>query len=40
MSENLRKTTTYTALVLLLGCFAFYALMEDYQKENFSTLVS
>lgn len=40
MSKNLRKTAAYTALVLVLGCIAFYASMEDYQKENFSKLVS
>ncbi|MDP5144570.1 hypothetical protein ORJ00_17630 [Rheinheimera baltica] len=40
MSKNLRRTAAYTALVLVLGCVAFYASMEDYQKENFSKLVS
>jgi len=40
MSKNIRKTAAYTALVLVLGGVAFYATMEDYQKENFSKLVS
>jgi hypothetical protein len=40
MSKSLRKTAVYTALVLVLGCVAFYVSMEDYQKDNFSKLVS
>jgi len=40
MSKNFKRTAAYTALVLVLGCVAFYASMEDYQKENFSRLIS
>ena len=40
MSKNLKRTAAYSALVLVLGCVAFYASMEDYQKENFSKLVT
>lgn len=40
MNKNLKRTAAYSALVLVLGCAAFYASMEDYQKENFSKLVS
>ncbi len=40
MSKSLRKIAAYTAFILVIGCVAFYASMEDYQKENFSKLVS
>ncbi|CAI8162621.1 MAG: Uncharacterised protein [Pseudidiomarina mangrovi] len=40
MSKRFKRTAGYIALVLLLGCVAFYASMEDYQKENFSKLVT
>ena len=40
MSKNFKRAATYTALVLILGCVAFYVSMEDYQKENLSKLVS
>ncbi|WP_411360830.1 hypothetical protein [Pseudidiomarina sp. YC-516-91] len=40
MSKNLKRTAAYSALALVLGCVAFYASMEDYQKENFSKLVT
>lgn len=40
MSKNFKRTAAYTALVLVLGCVAFYASMEDYQRENFAKLIS
>lgn len=40
MNRTFKRTAAYSALVLVLGCAAFYASMEDYQKENFSKLVS
>jgi hypothetical protein len=40
MSRNFKRAATYTALVLVLGSVVFYASMEEYQKENFSKLVS
>ncbi|MBZ9612123.1 hypothetical protein [Rheinheimera maricola] len=40
MSKNFKRTAAYAALVLVLGCVAFYASMDDYQKENFSKLLS
>ncbi|WP_417657191.1 hypothetical protein [Pseudidiomarina aestuarii] len=40
MNKSFKRTAAYIALVLVIGCVAFYASMEDYQKENFSKLVS
>lgn len=40
MSNSVKRTAAYSVLVLVLGCVAFYALMEDYQKENFSKFVT
>lgn len=40
MNKSFKRTAVYIALVLVIGCVAFYASMEDYQKENFSKLVS
>jgi len=40
MSRNIKKATAYAALVLIIGSIGFYATMEDYQKENFSKLIS
>ncbi|WP_411360363.1 hypothetical protein [Pseudidiomarina salilacus] len=40
MKANTKKLAAYTALIVIIGGAAFYASMEDYQKENMSNLVS
>ena len=40
MSSKTRKTITYTASFILLGAVAFYASMEDYQKDNMAKFLS
>ena len=40
MSRNFKRAAAFTALVLIIGSIGFYATMEDYQKENFSKLIS
>ena len=40
MNQRIKRMAAYSALVLVLGSAAFYASMEDYQKENFSKLVT
>ena len=40
MKANTKKLAAYTALIVIIGGAAFYASMEDYQKENMSKLMS
>lgn len=40
MSNKVKKIPLYTVLILVIGSLAFYASMEDYQKENMSKLIS
>ena len=40
MNTKPKKIITYTVSVIFLGAVAFYASMEDYQKENMARFLS
>ncbi|GLX84499.1 hypothetical protein tloyanaT_07510 [Thalassotalea loyana] len=40
MKVKTKKIISYTAAFLIIGGLAFYASMEEYQKENMANFIS